>query len=220
MPLFRQAVANLNAENCHAVFAFVHVLGICSFASEQENERLLLMDRDGTETVSRWLFFMRSGCDYIETVRDSVEDGPLTALLCEWVKPVDVDDGQRTTLVERLLSFIPSQDCEYAWSAGEAQIFCDAVHLLGHAFICAKRLGRHFNTWDALRVWPVLLSVDYFQLLQDLHPGALIVLGYYCLLLHKLDGKWYLEGRAKRVLAHIMQRLDPKWHSLVQWSLE
>lgn len=219
MPLFREAAANIDAENCHAILAFVHILAICSLASEPENERLLLVDPDGPDAVSHWLMFLRSGCDYVNAIRDSVEQGPLTALLCEWEKPMDIYGGLRTPLVEQLLSVIPSQDCEDAWSVRECQIYRDAVHELGYAFICAEKLGKDFNTWDAVRVWPMLVSLNYFHLLQDSHPGALIALAHYCLLLHKLDGRWYLQGRAKKLLGHILQRLDPKWYSHVEWAM-
>ena len=32
IPLFRKAVSSTNAENCHAILAFVHIIAICSFA--------------------------------------------------------------------------------------------------------------------------------------------------------------------------------------------
>ena len=220
MPLFREAVANLDDDNCHAILAFIQLLAVYSFASEQENERLLVVDPNGPDVVCGWLSFLRSGCDYVSKVRLSVEHGPLAALLCEWMKPVDMYKGPQIPLVERLLNIIPSMDHQDAWSQQECQIYRDAVCKLGYAFICAERLGKEFTDWDALRVWPLLLLPDYFELLRDLHAGALIVLAHYCSLLHRLNRKWYLAGRAKRLLEHIVQRLDSEWHSHINLPLE
>ena len=220
MPPFREAVANIDTQNCNAIFAFAHLLVICSLASEQENERLLLVDPESPDVLTHWMSFLRIGCAYASAVHDHIERGPLRPLMCDWGKPVDPQECPRTPLVERLLGVIPSQDCEDAWSEKECQVYRDAVHKLGYAFVRAEELGTDFNTWEAAKVWPVLVSLDYFQLLQNLHPGALIVLANYCVLLHRLEGRWYLEGRAKRLSGHILQRLDPKWHSHVKWPME
>lgn len=66
----------------------------------------------------------------------------------------------------------------------------------------------------------MLVLIDFLTMLGREHPGALIALAYYCVLLHRLDGKWYAEGRAKRLLRHIISKLDPKWHAGVDWPTQ
>jgi hypothetical protein len=220
MPRFREALARFNDENCHAILAFIHLLAVYSFASEQENERLLIVDPNGPEIVSYWLLFLRSGCELVETVRYAVVNGPLAPLMCEWVKPMDVRQGAHSPLVSKLINLIPSEEHEDTWSDVECRIYRDAVYQLEYAYMCAKKLGKNFTTWDALRVWPVLLAPEYFELLRDLHPGALIVLAHYCHLLYYLDEKWYWKGRAQRLLKHIVVRLDSEWHAHVKLPVE
>lgn len=209
LPLFQDAVANINSDNCHAVLAFVHILAICSFAWERNNERLLLVDLDSSEVVSEWLFFLRRGCDFVTSVRGYLEKGPLKSLLCRWTRSTDYGAPQ-IPLVKRLLDVIP-QGIDDGWSERECQIYRDAVTELGNAFICAEKLGDDFGTWDALRGWPVPLSFEYLQLLKQCHPSALIVLANYCHLLQKFEGNWYFEKKAQRLYIQIKQRLDLKW---------
>lgn len=220
MPTFREAVAHLNVENCHAVLSFIHLLSIYSFAFEQEDERLLVVDPYGPEMMSKWLAFLHGGCHYVSLMRDYVTDGPLKALLCEWTKPRDLYEDVRTPLTDSLLNIIPPKENDDAWSARECQIYRDAVHKLGHAFLAAEKLGEDFTIWDALRGWPLMLPQAYFDLLRGLHPGALILLAHFCPLLYRLDGKWYLKGRAKRLLSQILQKLDTHWHSFVGLTLD
>jgi len=216
MPLFRAAVAHLDGTNCHATLAFIHLLSIHSFAFEEEDERLLLVDVDSPNVVSDWLSFLRSGCDYVSLVREYVAQGPLNALLCEWTKPVEKYENLRhSPLVDQLLSVVPQRDSEDAWPEQECQMYRDAMLKLEYAYLAAEKLGADFSIWDALRVWPVVLSSEYFEFLRVLHPGALLVLAHYCHLLRRLDGKWYLEGRADRLLTQILQRLDTHWHPFV-----
>ena len=221
MPPFRAAVAHLDGANCHATLAFIHLLAIHSFAFEQEDERLLVVDPNSPNVVSDWLSFLRSGCDYVGLVWEYVENGPLKALLCEWTKPVDkYQNLPHSPLVERLMSVVPPSNGEDAWSEGERRMYRDAVFKLGYAFLAAEKLGGDFGIWDALRVWPVILEATYFEYLRVLHPGALIVLAHYCRLLHRLDGKWYLKGRADRLLTQILQRLDTHWHPYIDFTLD
>jgi hypothetical protein len=220
MPLFRSEIAKINKENCHALFAFSHLLAAYSFASEKEDERLLLVDPNGPDVLSNWLFFLCSGCNLADSVWESVMAGQLKALVCAWESPIDVEEGLRTPLVEHLLSVVPMKYSEYSWSEEVCRIYHDATLELGYAFACAEAPGENFNTWDALRVWPMRLSIDYMHLLNSWHPGPLVIFAHFCVLLKKLEGKWYFEGRATRLLGHIVQRLDPKWQCHIKSPVE
>ncbi|GAM91695.1 hypothetical protein ANO11243_097480 [Dothideomycetidae sp. 11243] len=217
IPLFREAVAHLDAANCDAVLALVHIQTICSFASHRENERLLLVDPQSADILCDWLLFMRTGCKFVAGVRPLLMQGPLRSLICDWKNPIDPENEPYTPLVAQLLTAVPARDHADAWSDEECRVYRNAVYELGYAIARADRLGPDFGTWDALRGWPIPLSNNYLQLLRQLHPGALIVLAHYCILLHRLEGKWYFKGRAQRLSGHIRQRLDPKWHAHVQW---
>lgn len=220
MPLFRSEVVVFNEENCHAIFAFSHLLTVYSHASEKEDERLLLVDSNGTDAVSNWLFFLRSSCDLADSIWECVVRGPLKPLVCAWESPIDVEMGIRTPLVERLLSVIPDKNSDDCWSEEVCRIYQEAAFLLGYAFACSQVLGENFDTWDAIRVWPMGLSTDFMHLLNRWHPGAMVVFAHYCILLNKLEGKWYSQGRAKRLLGHIVHRLDPKWLCQIQEPLQ
>jgi len=220
MPLFRAAVADVNEENCYAIFAFGHLLATCSFANEKEDERLLLVDPNGTNMLSNWLFFLRAGCGLADSVWQQVEEGPLKPLVCTWETPIDVEEGVRTPFVEHLITMIPPKDSDECWSDEEYRIYEKAAIELGYAFACADRLGENLNVWDMLKFWPMRQDVEYMYLLNDWHPGALILFAHFCILLNKMDGKWYLEGRSQRLMAHILQRLDAKWHCYVVWPME
>lgn len=215
MPLFRNAVANPGAGNRHAIIAFAHILSVYSFASEQESEHLRVTDPWGPDIICGWLWSLRSGCKYLASVRWSVEDGPLASLLCEKVNPMDINEALRLSVVKLLLGVMQSKIHNAPWPERDCQIYRDAVHKLGYALICAKRVGEGFTTWDALTIWPTLLASDYFDLLRGSQAGALIILAHYCRLLHVLDEKWYFEGRAKRAWGYIVQNLDLKWHPYI-----
>lgn len=52
------------------------------------------------------------------------------------------------------------------------------------------------------------------------HPGALVLLAHYCVLLMNIEDQWYFRGRATRMIQVIKQRLAPNWHQFIEKPLE
>jgi Orsellinic acid/F9775 biosynthesis cluster protein D/Fungal specific transcription factor domain len=220
MPLFRSAIANVTHDNCHAVLVYSHLLVIYSFASEEQDERLLLVEPTGTDVLPNWLYFLRSGCSLLCTVWHELESGPVKALSLAWETPINVSEDFESEKRDYFLSVLFTPSSCAAWPEETCRILHAAAIELGSAFSCTRALGETFTTWDALRVWPMRISVDYMYLLNKWHPGALILLAHYCILLLKVEQHWYFEGRAKRLLETIMSRLDPVWHDSIKWPMK
>ncbi|KFY83763.1 hypothetical protein V500_09928 [Pseudogymnoascus sp. VKM F-4518 (FW-2643)] len=219
MPLFRSAIESPNRDNCDAVFAFSHLLVIYSFAAEREDERLFLVESNALEVLPSWLYFIRSGCSMLCDVWDQLESGPVGSLVSAWEIPITFSEAGQEPLMDSLLSAIPLQGSEDSWSEDVCQIYRDAATELGVAFSCTQDPSAGFTAWDALRIWPMRISDAYLNLLSQHHPGALILVAYYCILLQRLDSHWYFEGRAKRLLFTAMSCLDRRWHHVVEWPL-
>ncbi|KFZ10144.1 hypothetical protein V501_05329 [Pseudogymnoascus sp. VKM F-4519 (FW-2642)] len=219
MPLFRSAIENPNEDNCDAVFAFSHLLVIYSFAAEREDEQLFLVESNTLKVLPSWLYFIRNGCSMLCDVWDEVESGPVGSLVSVWDIPITFLEAEQKPLMDSLLSAIPLQGFEDSWSEDACEIYREAATELGVAFSCTQGPSAGFTTWDALRIWPMRISEAYLNLLSQLHPGALILVAHYCILLQRLDSHWYFEGRAKRLLFTVMSCLDRRWHHIVKWPL-
>jgi len=220
MSLFRPAITKVSKDNCDAVFAFSHLLIIYSFASEKEDERLLLVGAEGPDVLPSWLYFLRAGCSMLCSVWARLEAGPVKALAAGWEMPIKVSEDDKRHLVEYLISVVLSRDAQEAWPKGIRTVYHDAAVELAWAFSCMRALDESFTTWDALRIWPMRISGEYMDLLSIWHPGALILLAHYCILLQKVESKWYFEDRATRLLSTILRRLDERWHCYIKWPLE
>ena len=61
------------------------------------------------------------------------------------------------------------------------------------------------------------ISDSFLAMLCDQHPGAMILLAHYCLLLKASEGiSWYFDGRAASLLGRILQTLDVKWYPYIK----
>lgn len=218
MPLFRSVIASVDANNCHATLVFSHLLVIYSWASEKQDSRLLLVEAEGDDLLPPWLYFIRSGCSLLCKVWDCLESGPIKALVNAWGIPIKAPLS-RTELVIHLLSAIPEESSPDAWLAEECKIYHDAAVELGTAF-ASTPLSTNYTTWDTLRIWPMYTKMEFFELLRTWHPGVLILLAHYYILLKKIEEHWYFEGRAKPLLSTVWRRLEPKWHQYIAWPLQ
>jgi hypothetical protein len=214
MPIFRAAIAEVNTSNCHAVLIFTHLLVIYSFASENQDEKLFIGDNEAEDMLPSWLFFLRSGCSMLCDVWDEIATGPVRPLAAAWETPIDITAFAYEPLVDYFLA-VPQDE----WPDSERTCYVDAANELARAFSCANALEERVTTWDVIRIWPMRKSVEYLGLLRAQHPGALILLAHYCLVLQKVEGYWYFEGRARRLLANAASRLGERWHQYIEWPL-
>ncbi|KAH8603109.1 hypothetical protein B0O99DRAFT_605140 [Bisporella sp. PMI_857] len=226
LPLYRAAIENVNVENCDAIYAFAHLLAIYSFASSRQDEELLFVSNKEQNVIPSWLYFMRAGCLILCEVWAQLTEGLMKGLASVWDEPVEealqetVEDLVLHPLLIYLLSIIPEPTSADVWSEEISQIYRDAALELTRAFSHTQYLGRQFTTWHALRVWPMQLSLAYLNLLSSRHPAALILMAHFCIILKKLECKWYFEGRATSLLNTVMSCLDQKWHHYIKTQLE
>ncbi|OHW98488.1 fungal Zn binuclear cluster domain containing protein [Colletotrichum incanum] len=71
----------------------------------------------------------------------------------------------------------------------------------------------------ALMLWPVMTSSNYHDMVSQHHPAALVVLAYYCVIIHVSEpSHWYLEGWAEALTSVISEQLVvAPWSELIIW---
>ena len=220
LPLFRLAIKNPDGDNCHAILAFAHLLVLYSFAAEQLDELILQRDDMKAGILPSWLYFLRGICSMLCDVWDAIEAGPLLTLAAVWEVPLRIGNDCHTPLLDNLLSIIPKSTSEDAWPSDIVTIYHHAAERLAESFMHMQVIGQSASVWQVLRIWLLRVSDEFIGLLQNRHPGALILLAHYCILLKTLESNWYFEGQASRLISKIHQHLDPRWHCYIQDPLE
>ncbi|KAH6674868.1 hypothetical protein B0J14DRAFT_23182 [Halenospora varia] len=224
MPLFRSAINNQNESNCHAILVFAHLLVVNSFALEKQDDQLFLTSNDmNTEEaiLPSWLHFIRAGCSMLCDHWDTVDSGPVKALAEHWDVPVDIPEYDTPTpLLAHFLSIIPPPTSSSSWTEIEIFTYKSSAALLDRAFASLRTLREKFTMWDILRIWPVEVSREFLEMVSAKHPGALVLLAHYCVMLVKMEGHWWFEGRAGRLLGNVLGELGSEWWGVVRWPVE
>ncbi|KAJ5534766.1 hypothetical protein N7527_001020 [Penicillium freii] len=221
LPLFRHAIEHPTEHNCDAIVIFAHLLVVYSFASDLENSNssLLLVENTGAGhrqnlILPQWLHFFRTGCVMLMSVWDRIERGPVSLLAEAYETDLEIATGNLPYL-DHFLSIIPQ---DKSWSNQSIVIYRHAAIALAKAFAYLEHTkdDLHVSTWNILGLWPVRVEDEFFELLSSTHPGALILLAYYCVILKHMEGCWYFGGRPAKLIASIAAVLPLRWHPFIQ----
>lgn len=68
--------------------------------------------------------------------------------------------------------------------------------------------------------FPGFVTKRYVDLVAAEDPRALAILGYYFMLVVRVEQVWWLQGAAERDFAILMKRLPETWKSRMTWAVE
>lgn len=69
--------------------------------------------------------------------------------------------------------------------------------------------------------WPITIAEDYISLLRQRNETALMVLLYYCCIMIRAEAKtWFVKGWGVSVAADVERLISPKWREAIKWPLE
>lgn len=141
--------------------------------------------------------------------------GPVRYLAESWEIVAETSKFPDQSLLDYLMA-IPPDD----WAEEVRVPYNDSARALACAFSSMHALDEKTTTLDVVHFWPIQNSIEFVDLLSKWHPGALILLAHFCIVMHRVGARsWYLGGRAASMLSTIVQRLDIKWHRYIEWPL-
>lgn len=214
-----QAIIDVNpstALECHGIIAFVHLHTLFSFAAFAIKSpfgmgSLFLTDssRDDLDYVSPWLYYVRHGCHLVCGFWDTIGNGPLASLAASWDIPIMAEDGRSSKIAVVLSAVLDSGRTWTSQTSNPEKSPCaQAASELALALNAAYELGSALTVWDAIRLWPLTVSVDFVSEIKEETPGAMMLVACYCIILEKLDGAWFAQGLSSRLLSNICTRLQ------------
>lgn len=223
LPAFREAIDNPTNDNCDAIMTFSYLLVVYTFATSSANssDSLLFVANSAScsnhhSIVPLWLVFLRDGCAMLCDVWDLIEDGPLATLTTAWES--DIYDGND---LPYWMHFSSIAQEGLSWSKDEVRIYGDASLLLARCFVTMEQQQNDSwaTTWKILGLWPMRVESEFMTLLYNRHPGALVLLAYYCIILKRMERYWYFEGGAAKLMLSILSVLEKSWHRFIREPL-
>lgn len=215
----RASLAQLDAENCHSLFMAGSLLAVSTFAS--------LSIHAGDKSYERPLL------DEIIEVFILIKG--IGVVLDVWEKTI-----QHGKFRELFRLTKPSTPPPVFWEHMRAQLeqlrkpLADRVMDQPTVLDCVDReIGNLYELTSScvltsedpelrlVMVWPINITDAYLTLLREKVPAALVVLGYYCVVVDRAALRnWFTRSWAREALYAINSILPPHYTELLRWPLD
>jgi hypothetical protein len=203
--LFRSTVNSITAENREATFMFSCLLLIFSCASAWVSEGISSHDQiDGIILIlvsfrTHWRLFMSE--------REWLEAKPFGGFLpSDPIKKPQIevpDTGNKIWTTESLQTLSNFNDVSTV-NEEERKIYAQAIWSIQKALQTTRTLPRS--------LWPLLVSSEFVQLLEQKRPMALLILAHGCALVNEsAPSRWFLNDWTMKLEYAIADVLDPNW---------
>jgi hypothetical protein len=209
LPLIRSGLAELNEDNCHALYACSHLVVKYAFACPQLPGSLVFSS--GAGTLSEFVPLLRGAFSLHDHCLPWLAAGPLSNIIEKALDPSpsfseSPDDA-------RLAALVP------LFSDGsEDSLAChEALNTLRRVFAMIATPSQTMSTKTLIYSWAVQVPQAYMVLMSEREPRAIVILAHYCVLLNMIDSFWFMDGCAARVLSQCRSDLSQQWDPYIEW---
>ena len=208
---FQAAVADVNGENCTAVFTFSLLMAMCQFHVSVTSS--LLSPTDQFESLLSALVALRGSWYLLMHFRSLIKQGPFGTLLQRPRGFVQNILDPETSEVLQGLEVLNQSD---VYTMKEKDICSEVIRSLAHWYSLVTPAPR---TWAHIVQWPAIFWQEYFALLKRKQSMALVIFAHWCVPVHRAPYRWYANGWAKRAVYVIADLLGVDYTRALTWPL-
>uniref|UniRef100_A0A093V6L3 Putative oxidoreductase n=1 Tax=Talaromyces marneffei PM1 TaxID=1077442 RepID=A0A093V6L3_TALMA len=217
LALFRKELDNITPSNSAALFVFSSIATVLAFASPQITGMHSLSPIDEMLQIST---LCRGIAEILQTSRGWLEnssDSWVTDMLSSRsrslnVQPLPADIEAKLAPIYRLNADLTRTGLNIQ----EAVACEEAISALSHSF---QQLNSGYQDLTVFR-WPIVIKPVLFALMRDHQPMALVALAHFCILLHRVSDRWWVESWPRLLLQSIHDQLDVSWREHIRWPME
>lgn len=207
-------LSNVDENTCLPVLFFSHMIGIHSFCDTVAlcNEPFSRFHRHLIATIN----LMRGVQAVILPWWNVLARGDMGKIM------ITADDRRSNAPKEslretdRVLSLIHSADI----SEATVKVYETSLATLQVDFDEVRVTEGPLATTNTAFSWLVTCSSAYTKLLDEQRPEALVILAYYCVVLHRRRNTWIVGNAGKSVLTIILSYLGDRWDHILEWPKE
>ena len=216
MKLALPALDQINSTNCNALFAFVGLAALSTFALPDPTENPSPLDHMLTVfslgRAPKILLGTNNALEYVSSGEMQLMlrprgRWPVTGQL-QWPslpKDTQLQLDRLKSLNERSESI-------------DADRHCCAIAIRNLEYSFGALDGGADDT--SVFVWVAEASDDFIMAVKTRRPLALAVLAHWGVLLHCVKSQWWSGDRGARLIKSVHQALPPRWQPAIQWPME
>lgn len=212
LPGFRAAVASITEKNCHALFAFGHIITKIAFAMPRPPNEFIFSPTSGVG--ADFVQYLRGSFSVYDSALTWLQSGPLAGCLESPIEAnpdfnLNKDDVHLVALVQ----FCSAEGNE------DSEVYLDALEDLRKLFAMIATPHQSISVKTIVLCWLARASPRYIALVSERKPQALVILAHYCVMLHMVNQYWFMSGLGSQILRQCWNLLDEQFHELLAWPL-
>lgn len=210
LTLFRELLDDINASNAKAMFSFASVVALYTFGFPHEPD--LSDPWSNIDDLHQVLVLIRGVQQVVNRASASLRDSDFSPLLqLEDHEPFLPDDARLA--LEEL--FEANGICGAQDETHDTELYESTIHNLIETL---EKIHQDTSLASVGR-WAIRLKPRYVDLVQERAPLALVILTYYCVILHCQRHHWCIDHWSFRVSRAIWLVLDDQWRPLARWPM-
>ncbi|KAH7179038.1 uncharacterized protein B0J16DRAFT_402387 [Fusarium flagelliforme] len=193
-------------ENAQHLFAFSVLTVYYSFAQTPEHD-------DGP--YPPWAVLIKGCTSFVELANSTLLAGPFSVLFHQARKHLDL--RQQTfskDYMQQLWLFVDDRITD----PERRTIYRDAIQALNQTYGVFYEVEGDNDLVDIFS-W-VVMAKDFLKFVEDEEEEALVVLSYFCVLLHKLPSQWWLDGWVNHLMTRIYSSVGEMYLTFLVWPME
>ncbi|KAF7959069.1 hypothetical protein EAE96_002586 [Botrytis aclada] len=210
MKMFNESVQEVHGENLIPAFLYSGLLGLHVFV-----DTFSVPGSDSNDFIEKLVQVIK----LMRGVRVCFT-GWWNVLMESEIRPLmQVGDGNMEhtdEFVDHLLALQEKLPEIPGMEEAELEVLLRAIHQLRWVHVTSLLNTQNGNS-RMVTSWPILLPVEYTDLLDQRRPGALIVLAHFSIMLHACRDYWAVGKAGSFLLAVVETYLGKDWETWLEW---
>ena len=210
LALFRDLLGDINDTNAKAMFSFASVVVLYTFGFPHEPD--LSDPWTDIDDLHQVLVLIRGVQQVVNRASTPLRHSNFSPLLqLHDYEPVLSDDARLA--LDELLEC--NSACGVHDETYDTEIYEATIQNLRETL---EKIHQDSSLASVGR-WAIRLKPRYVDLVQEHAPLALVILAYYCVILHYQRHHWCIDHWSFRVSRAIRLVLDDQWRPLIRWPM-
>ena len=210
LSIFKESSPQVTQETCVPLFVFAASLGVHMLC-----DTLIYREGDFANFLDRFVHFFRLYYGVraiVGEARHMIQETPLAPSFNMGVDLYKFD-GHLGPGCQSLLDLIDRGNLGNELTG----IYRQAIESLQSCLnVIEERDELHVGI-NAVTTWPILMKMEFGELVEQRRPEALAILAHYACLLHRFRGFWLFGDSGAFVIQEVMEYLGPEWEEWMAW---
>ncbi|OQE13660.1 hypothetical protein PENSTE_c050G01178 [Penicillium steckii] len=208
---------NITKENASSIYLFSLLICIISCARSRRSDNFW----EVSDRIIEWLNLSRGTVSILcsDTQSKFLGEGPLAPLFILGYRKSLAWEARPAYNPQFLVDLRQVLE-ETVQDPSELQCYRESIENLGKSFATISEIGSQSCETTDVFMWLVRSHDHYLYLFHQRKPEALVIFGFFCVIIRELDWTWWMQGMGSHLLQGIYIHLGEEHRCWLHWPMQ